>query len=186
MASAQGPQWAGNFDCAECRRKRLVGAEFSKSALEKHRRDPTAAMRCKTCVEAAAAAERGAAAERQRQAPLTAVGDEDAVVCSACARAHAPAAFNRSQLSKGVDKQRCQECVANAEKNAAGESKGRYAARLAEAKLAMQEAEASGSALQKCATASAYAAMQAECVTGLKPIKLGALRGGRGRGRGRG
>ena len=52
-------QWAGNFDCAgECARKRLIGSEFSKAMLEKKRKDANAKIRCKACVEAAAAKER--------------------------------------------------------------------------------------------------------------------------------
>eukprot|EP00965_Chrysotila_dentata_P211933 6186725-Pleurochrysis_carterae.AAC.4 len=50
--------WAGNFDCASCGRQRLIGAEFSKNMLEKKRKDPKATLRCKQCVESAAAAER--------------------------------------------------------------------------------------------------------------------------------
>jgi hypothetical protein len=34
------PTWAGNFDCSVCRRKRLVGSEFSKKMLERARKEP--------------------------------------------------------------------------------------------------------------------------------------------------
>ena len=57
-------QWSGNFDCTgPCKRKRLVGEEFSKKALEKYRRDGKA-LKCKQCVAAAEAAKRKAAQDR--------------------------------------------------------------------------------------------------------------------------
>lgn len=31
-------KWTGSFDCSVCRRKRLVAAEFSKTAIERHRK----------------------------------------------------------------------------------------------------------------------------------------------------
>ena len=31
-------QWAGNFDCSECGRKRLIADEFSKKMLEKRKK----------------------------------------------------------------------------------------------------------------------------------------------------
>ena len=34
------PQWAGNFECASCGRKRLTASEFSKKMVEKSRKDP--------------------------------------------------------------------------------------------------------------------------------------------------
>ncbi|KAG8470194.1 hypothetical protein KFE25_008615 [Diacronema lutheri] len=172
--------WAGNFECTACGRKRLIGSEFSKAALERHRRDPTAPLRCVACVEAAAAVERQAAADKQRLATADdAAGAEH--VCSACARSLPAAAFNRNQLSKGGEKQRCQTCVADAEQAAAADGAEKYAARLAAARQAMQRAEASGSAAEKVVAASAYSAIEAEKVTGLKPVVLG-----RGRARGRG
>jgi hypothetical protein len=184
-ASMAGPQWAGNFDCSGCGRKRLVGAEFSKASLEKHRRDSTAPLRCKACVEAAAEAERRAAAEKQRLAAPTDDGSEH--MCSACEKALPATAFNRSQLSKGPSKQRCQPCVAAAEKVAASASDEKYRQRLEDAQQAMVKAEKSGDVALKVSTASLFAAVEAEKVTGLKPVKLGAAGRGRGRGgRGRG
>ena len=31
-------QWAGNFDCSECGRKRLIADEFSKKMLDKRKK----------------------------------------------------------------------------------------------------------------------------------------------------
>lgn len=180
--------WAGSYDCATCGRKRLLGEDFSKSALEKHRRDPTAALRCKTCVAGAAEAERLAAAQRQGAAASS--SEQPLERCAQCARSLPCSSFNRSQLSKGADKQRCQECVALAEKAAISDGDERYAARLAAARVAMQHADAAGTPREKLATASAFAAIEAERVTGLKPVKMGSAIGrgrvgGRGLGRGR-
>eukprot|EP01079_Euglenida_sp_SAG-EU17-18_P005757 gene5757-5690_t len=41
------PSWAGNFDCTECGRKRLLGSAFSGKSLEKRRIDPKAPLKCK-------------------------------------------------------------------------------------------------------------------------------------------
>ena len=57
-------RWAGNFDCSgPCRRKRLVGDDFSKKMLERHRKIG-ADVRCKRCVAEVEAEERRAARER--------------------------------------------------------------------------------------------------------------------------
>jgi len=179
-------QWAGNFECAgECGRKRLVGTEFSKSMLDRRRRDLNAPIRCKTCVEEAAAAEREQAAKRQTQRAANEASADTAAdeqhTCSVCQLGLPASAFNRSQLSKGAGKQRCQKCVATNEQEASAAVEERQKAALAEAKVAMQRAEASGSVAQKLATSATHAALEAERVTGLKPVVLG-----RGRSRGRG
>jgi hypothetical protein len=145
-------------------------------------------MRCKACVAGAAELERLAAA--QRQSAQDQPSAETLERCAQCARSLPHASFNRSQLSKGAEKQRCQECVAVTENTAVSEGEGIYAARLADARLAMQQAEASGTPREKLATASAFAAIEAEKVTGLKPVKMGSAVGrgrigGRGLGRGR-
>ena len=58
----RGTTWAGNFDCSACRRKRLVGAEFSKTQLEKYRKDTTFLLKCKACGREAQEAEQKEAA----------------------------------------------------------------------------------------------------------------------------
>ena len=44
--------WAGNFDCSECGRKRLTAQDFSKAQAEKFRKDEKFKMTCKNCVSA--------------------------------------------------------------------------------------------------------------------------------------
>ena len=213
--------WAGSFECSgPCGRKRLVAAEFSKKQLERRQKDPAAAVKCKQCVEAAAAEERQQAAARQAQraASGAAVGaaataatvaseagapagdgsvaidvtDGEAPVlheCSSCARRLLGEAFNRTQLSKGAGKMRCRECVEKSEQASASASSQKNEATIEEARAALQKAEISGSAAQTLAASSRLAALEAEKVTGLKPVVLGKRgrgRGGSWRGRGKG
>ena len=58
--------WAGDFDCSVCHRKRLTASEFSKKMQEKKRRGE-GGLKCKPCVEKAAQAERDAAAAAARR-----------------------------------------------------------------------------------------------------------------------
>lgn len=198
-------KWAGTYDCSECRRKRLTASEFSKKAIEKHRSSPDAPMKCKACVEKVAQAERDAAQARRAVEGMsismaagsttsgggTSSGGGEAAAapeqheCAACSRKLPAAAFSRSNLSKGPGKQRCSECVASSEK--ANLEKGDKAAqeKLAAAKAVAAKAEASGTAAEKLAAASTVAALEAEQVTGLKPVVLGRGRGGKGRHGGR-
>ena len=44
--------WAGDFDCSVCKRKRLTASEFSKQMQEKKRSGQGDALKCKACVEA--------------------------------------------------------------------------------------------------------------------------------------
>eukprot|EP00457_Paulinella_chromatophora_P005841 gb/GEZN01005858.1/.p1 GENE.gb/GEZN01005858.1/~~gb/GEZN01005858.1/.p1 ORF type:complete len:365 (-),score=72.31 gb/GEZN01005858.1/:153-1247(-) len=46
---AEKGRWSGQFDCSECRRKRLIAAEFPKTQIEKRRQDANFAMTCLRC-----------------------------------------------------------------------------------------------------------------------------------------
>ena len=187
--------WAGDFDCSVCKRKRLTASEFSKKMQEKKRSGQGDALNCKACVEAAAQKERDAAAAKAAKAADAGPGGAAAgegggatQVCSACKQSLPEFAFSKPQLKKGPAKQRCQPCIANADKleaAAADEKKGKA---IAEAKKAVKAAEATGSAAEKLKANSTLAALEGELVTGLKPMVIGRGRrgpGGRGRGRGR-
>lgn len=96
-------KWAGNFDCDLCRRKRLIGDEFSKKvclnvcvlpappsshltpqifdckswqALEKYRREG-GKLKCKQCVQQGEEAERKAAAARRAVTSSSTSTDQD-------------------------------------------------------------------------------------------------------------
>jgi len=185
--------WAGDFDCSVCHRKRLTASEFSKKMQEKKRRGE-GGLKCKPCVEKAAQAERDAAAAKAAAAPAAPAAAAAAAaaatqVCSACERALPESSFTKPQLKKGPAKQRCQPCIAAADRGEADAADAKKAAALAEAKKAVKIAEATGSAAQKLKANAQLAALEGELVTGLKPMVIGRGRrgsGGRGRGRGRG
>jgi len=194
MASTTGggadgrSDWAGDFDCVTCRKKRLTAAAFSKRMVERHRKEGTP-LTCKDCVEAVAAAERAAASAKSAAlapAPSGGAVGEAAPdpVCSVCATAKAAFNFTGAQIKKGPGKQRCSECVAAAEAAASSEVGDRWEARYKDAKDAARKAEAAGTPVEKVRAHSLVAAIEAEKVTGLKPVVLG--RGGRRRGSWRG
>ena len=200
--------WAGVFDCSVCRRKRLIGSEFSKKMLEKGRGG--ADITCKACVAEKAEAERVTAAakraEKEKQSSIFAVAGGGAAAategggagvaaeelheCAKCRQQLPAAAFNRTQLrNKGPGKQRCMACVSAAAAAEDQASKDKAGSKLAELKAAAKKADASGNAMQKLKANSALAAAEAELVTGLKPVAGGGRgrgRGGRGWSRGRG
>lgn len=77
--------------------------------------------------------------------------------------------------------------MAASEHEAAATAQARQKAMLADAKTAMQRAEACGSVAEKLATSAAHSALEAQRVTGLRPMVLGRGRGrGSWRGRSRG
>ena len=190
-------KWAGDFSCGTCGRKRLIAADFSKKQLEKRSKDLTADIKCKQCVESAAAEERAEAAKRAADkaaalpSPSTkelagSSADADAPateqhVCSSCRQSLLAAAFSRAQLFKG-EKRRCQSCVADAEKADASAATESRTLELEAARQALKKLEVSGaSALEVAKAFAKVSALEGQQVTGLKPVILG-----RGRGRGRG
>ncbi len=137
-------KWAGNFDCSICRRKRLVGSEFSKKALEKYRKSGHP-LKCKTCVteqerkeRALAASKREAAASISNKSKANSDGDEKSdgvpVTCASCKQKLLPSFYNRNQLSKGEGKARCRSCVEEAIANEAKHSKESKDQKIAKAK----------------------------------------------------
>ena len=215
-------QWSGNFDCSgPCRRKRLVGEEFSKKAMEKYRREGKV-LKCKQCVAAAEAVERKAAQDRA-EAKAKACGDDSGekevkggsmisggggasspplqppVTCAACQQSLPPPSYNRNQLSKPSGQARCRSCVEEAVAKEAEAVKSTKQDRLEKAQRDLEDAKRSGDTKKIIAAESVLAALEAEVVTGLKPVMLGKGRGrggrwssgrggatGSGRGRGRG
>ena len=178
-----------------------------KTALEKYRRDGKA-LKCKQCVAAAEAAERKAAQDRaEAKAKAAGAGagvgssagaaknDGDApVTCAACSKSLPPSSYNRNQLSKPPGKARCRSCVEEAvAKEAEGVASSKKE-RLEKAQKDLEDAKRRGDTKAIIAAESVVAALEAEVVTGLKPVVLGrgsgrggrwsSGRGGRGRGRG--
>ncbi len=161
----------------------MMGEEFSKKALERHRKDGKP-LKCKQCVAAAEQIERENAAAKRKDDDSS---DETRKCAGKCAKVLPKASFNRNQYSKGDGKSRCRDCVEQSVKDeSANQAKSREE-KITAAKKKVEDAKRSGSAPQILAAESELAALEAEKVTGLKPIKLSAGRGrGRGRGGGRG
>jgi len=197
-------KWAGNLECTgPCRRKRLTADEFSKTALEKHRRAGGGGpIKCKQCVAAAERQEReAAAAKRQQQATATSStattknndngdtsGPEETRVCAgACRTEQSRTAYNNNQWNKGPGASRCRACVEQALVDERATQETAKSAKLQAAQQEVERAQKSGNAAAILKAESVLSALQAETVTGLKPVRMNRGRGrGGGRGRGRG
>lgn len=180
-----------------------MGEEFSKKALERHRKDGKP-LKCKKCVSAAEQEERDRAEARRRKeaennhaSKAASEDDNESRSCAgACGKDLPKSAYNRNQWSKGESKSRCRECVEQAVKDEATEQAKAKEEKIELAKGKVEEAKKSGNQAKILAAESELAALEAEKVTGLKPVKLSSRggrggRGGRGirsggRGRGRG
>ncbi len=126
---------------------------------------------------------RAAAQQRELQShPVRARDPNPPVRPPAVVSARRRLAPRAGRLSKGAGKQRCRECVEASEQAASSQGAVNQAAKIEEARRALQQAEIGGSAAATAGAAARLAALEAEKVTGLKPVILG--RGGRGRGRG--
>ena len=139
-------------------------------------------MKCKQCVQAAAQAERDAAAAKH-----TSINDNNDTTiatrtCAKCQAVLPQSAYNANQWNnKGEGQSKCRACVEQLLAQEQGTQQGAAAAKMAQAKKAVQDAQTPA---ERVAAESKVAALEAQKVTGLQPVRLG--RGGRGRGRGRG
>mmetsp|Transcript_4226 Transcript_4226/g.8593 ORF Transcript_4226/g.8593 Transcript_4226/m.8593 type:complete len:201 (-) Transcript_4226:202-804(-) len=187
--------WAGNFDCDFCRRKRLMGEEFSKKALEKYRKTG-GPLKCKQCVQAAETAEREAAAKKRATAAsasnnssgaVAAAGNSDhsaeTRVCAKCQVSLTFDQYNKNQWNKGPGQSKCRPCV---EASLAAEQAQQAQGKADNLAAAKERLAAATTMAERVAAESEVAALEAQQVTGLQPVRLGKGRGGRGRGRGRG
>jgi len=185
-------QWAGDLECSgPCRRKRLMAEEFSKTALTKYRKQG-GPLRCKQCVAAAEQLEREQAAARkavdiiETTDPLAGSSGsaESSRVCAACQIDKPVADFNKNQWNKGAGVGRCRACVEQSVADEKASNERAQAEKLAAAQAEVEKAKKSGNATAILKAESVLSALQAEKVTGLKPVRMN--RGGGGRGRGRG
>ena len=179
-------KWAGNFDCTVCRRKRLMAEEFSKSSLEKYRKTGQA-LRCKQCTAKREQEKRAAAAREKADTVKSVTVDDDRdetnekrTCAGPCHNSLSKDAYNRNQWSKPEGKSRCRECVEIAVKEESKQQNSKKEDKIEDAqkKIANLRLSKTTTAQQIVAAESELAAIEAEKVTGLKPIKLG----GRGRG----
>lgn len=171
---------------------------ISLQALERYRKTG-AAVKCKRCVARVEAAEREAAAAKRVAAAANEVTGSTAetLKCAGkCQKTLPLSAFNKSQIGKGEGKARCRSCVEAAVAAEALASQTSKQDKLEAARTSVAEAKKKGNAKEILKAESELAALQAEHVTGLKPVRLGKGRGkggrwggtssGRGRGRGAG
>ncbi|KAL7545181.1 hypothetical protein ACHAWF_008536 [Thalassiosira exigua] len=170
-------RWAGTFDCGTCGRKRLMGEEFSKKALERHRKNGLP-LKCKQCVSAAEQDEREKACSRRDAANND--NNETRKCAGKCNKMLSQSAFNRNQWSKGEGKSRCRVCVEQSIKDESTHQTKSKEEKLITARKNVKDAKATGDAQRIIAAESELSALEAERVTGLKPVKLSST--GRGRG----
>lgn len=137
-------------------------------------------MKCKACVAKGEEDERKAAALKQ---PASA--SNQTRTCAACSKALAFEAFNRNQWNKEDGHARCRSCVEDSLALEASQQQQSKDDAIRQAWEEVERAKASGKAQDILKAESVLSALEAEKVTGLKPVKMGRGRGsGRGRGRG--
>ena len=147
-------------------------------------------LKCKECVQKTEDDERQKAAEK-RAATLSLNKEKsieeptDKRTCASCLRLLDQNEFNRNQWSKGEGKSRCRPCVEMAVSEEAKQLEDSKKEKLDAARERVYKAKSAGNTPAVLKAESELAALEAEIVTGLKPIKMG-RGGGRGRGRGPG
>lgn len=200
-------KWAGNFDCSVCRRKRLMAVEFSKSALDRHR-SAGHPLRCKPCTAAQELQERMKAQEKKSIAvaasPATNDGNAEAGkeeprrasssseefrLCEGSCQAVLPqSSYNRNQWAKGKGKSRCRSCVQQSIDDEAKQHQRAKEDKIEAAREKVKNLKQSKTSTpqQILQAESEISALEAEMVTGLKPVKMSGRGGGRwGRGQSR-
>lgn len=166
--------------------------EFSKSALEKHRKTGQA-LRCKQCT---------AKEEQEKRADAKAKGnsvvdncdkgddqDEKRTCAGPCQKILSKDSYNRNQWSKPEGKNRCRECVERSIQEETAQQKGSKDEKIKKARKKVEDLRSSkmATAQEIVVAESELAAFEAEKVTGLAPVRLGGRgRGTRSYGRGRG
>lgn len=142
-------------------------------------------MKCKQCVQAAEKAEREAAAQRRannpQQTPQTSTIESSTRVCARCQTNRNQDEFHKNQWNKGPGVSKCRSCV---EATLEEEKVQQQQSKDSKLTAARQRLAAATTPAERVAAESQIAALEAQKVTGLQPVRLG--RGGRGRGRGRG
>lgn len=156
-------------------------------ALERYRKTG-AALKCKTCTADQEEKERATAAA----AASSARSDETTTTttthkCASCKETLPTSLFNRNQLSKKKEKARCRACVEKALKEEEQSKQSSRQNQIDEIQAKLKELDVkkggSGSAnavQEKLKYESMLSALEAEHVTGLKPMKMRSA--GRGRG----
>lgn len=143
-------------------------------------------MKCKKCVAEAEEKERKEAAASK---PTCSVASDETRACAKCKQELTASAFNRNQWNKGEGKSKCKPCVEQSLSEEATQQEQSKKDAIQKARDDVERAKATGNASEILKAESVLSALEAEKVTGLKPVKMGRGRGrgrtGSGRGRGR-
>ena len=171
---------------------------YDYQALEKYRKSG-GNLKCKQCVQKAEAEERQRAAAKREAANAsgiqsTASHSDDTTnssrKCTECKKDQPFGAYNKNQWNKGEGKSKCRACVERLLDEEAKHQSTAKGEKLKAAKEKVRQAKESGNSAAILRAESELSALEAEQVTGLKPVKLGRGggrgRGGRSGGRGRG
>ena len=174
-----------------------MGDEFSKKQLERYRKDSSnTTLKCKKCVAAAEQMERDKAAARRKESNVANNAqdgdgevDDETRMCCKCNNKLPKSAYNKNQWYKGESKSKCRECVEASLKEEAKQQTASKEDKIARARRKVEDAKklqgTSNNSVHMLAVAeSELAALEAEMVTGLKPVKLSSARRGGRRGRG--
>jgi hypothetical protein len=150
--------------------------------LEKYRKQG-GPLKCKQCVQLAEEEERKQAAAKRAAAGNT-PNDQDGETrtCAGCNKSLEFSFYNKNQWNKGEGKSKCRACVEQAVAEEAKQQASSKQAKLQAAREKAAQANAKGNASEILKAESELSALEAEQVTGLKPVKMG-RGGGRGRGR---
>ncbi|KAG5188865.1 hypothetical protein JKP88DRAFT_267459 [Tribonema minus] len=141
MTDAVGGQWAGNYECSCCGKKRLTAASFSRKQLDKRRQNESLQLKCKDCVDAAAREERDKAVAKAAavaaEVPVAAegaaqshTGGASLLTCCRCKAQLPHSAFTNTQAHRAETGKggggKCRDCTAaaEAEEHAAAEARG--------------------------------------------------------------
>lgn len=157
---------------------------YIKQALERYRKDGST-LKCKRCVQEMEEAERKVAAAKQASTAGGGAVSTESRNCAICQKGLTYGAYNKNQWNKGEGKSKCRSCVEQALAQEASQQKASSDEKLEIARQKVKEATASGNQPAILKAESELAALEAEQVTGLKPVRMG-RGGGRGRSRGSG
>ena len=161
-------------------------------------------LKCKRCVHETQETERAVAEAKQQQqhqqlavavAKTTTKGskddttkeqqqrqqqddDEETRICAGCQQTIAMAWFNKNQWNKGAGKSKCRPCVDSAVALETTKQEEPKQERLQAAKRNVTVAQSSNNVLAILKAESELAALEAEFVTGLKPVKMSGRGGG--------
>lgn len=162
----------------------------NRKSLDKYRKsNGTHPLKCKNCVAEQESKERELAAAKMQSVDNETFDENQAsnpVECASCKKQLSSSFYNKSQLSKGEGKARCRSCVEEAIANEAKQLKGAREQKIEEAKERVRIATERGNIAAKVKAEAELSALEAETVTGLKPVVLGRGKIGRGFSSGRG